>query len=65
METTERSDILEAASRIYAGCLASGNVTATNQDAAVQYALRTAVAMAQTVEKRNIFGEGNEAPFPW
>lgn len=65
MEMTERSDILEAASRIYAGCLASGKVTADNQHDAIQYALHVAVAMAHTVEKRTIFAEGEEVPFPW
>lgn len=65
METTERSDILEAASRIYAGCLASGKVTASNEQDAIRYAVHVAVAMAQTVEKRTIFAEGGEVPFPW
>lgn len=65
MEITERSDILEAASRIYAGCLASGHIDAGNEEAAIQYALHVAVAMAHTVEKRNIFSEGGEVPFPW
>lgn len=65
MEMTERSDILEAASRIYAGCVASGKVTSKNEDAAIQYSLRVAVAMAHTVEKRNIFAEGGDMPFPW
>lgn len=65
MEMTERSDILEAASRIYAGCLASGKVTADNADVTIQHALHVAVAMAHTVEKRNIFAEGGEVPFPW
>jgi hypothetical protein len=65
MEMTERSDILEAASRIYAGCLASGKVTTKNEEDAIRYSLHVAVAMAQTVEKRNIFGEGGEVPFPW
>lgn len=65
MEMTERSEILDAASRIYAGCLASGKVSADNQQQAIRYALRVAVAMAHEVEKRSIFSEGEEVPFPW
>lgn len=61
---TERSDILEAAARIYAGCLASGKVNSKNENDAIKYSLRVAVAMAQTVEKRGIFSEGEEVPFP-
>jgi len=64
METTERADILAAASRIYAGCVASGNVNAGNAEQVMRYALHTAVSMARTVEKRNIF-QGEEVPFPW
>jgi len=64
METTERADILAAASRIYAGCIASGNVARENEEAVFRYALHTAVRMAHAVEKRGIFG-GEEAPFPW
>lgn len=64
MEMTERSDILEAASRIYAGCLASGKVTGDNEQAAIRYALHVAVTMAQTVEKRSIFTEVGDVPFP-
>jgi len=63
METTERADILEAASRIYAGCLASGNVDSKNESDVFRYSLRVAVNMAHAVEKRNIFG-GEEVPFP-
>lgn len=65
MEITERSDILEAASRIYAGCLASGKVDKQNEDDAIRYAVHVAVSLAQTVEKRNIFDEGGEVPLPW
>lgn len=65
MEMTERSDILEAASRIFAGCLASGKVNADNENAAIRYSLHVAVSMAQTVEKRTIFTEDAEVPFPW
>lgn len=65
MEMTERSDILEAASRIYAGCLASGKVNDKNEEGAIRYSLHVAVSMAQTVEKRTIFDEGREVPFPW
>lgn len=65
MEMTERSDILEAASRIFAGCLASGSVTAANEDDAIRYSLHVAVSMAQTVEKRTIFTEDGQVPFPW
>ena len=65
MEITERSDILEAASRIYAGCLASGKVNSKNQESAIRYSLYVAVSMAHTVEKRDIFDEGGEVPFPW
>lgn len=65
MEMTERSDILEAASRIYAGCLASGKINAGNEDAAIRYSLHVAVSMAQTVEKRTIFTDDAEVAFPW
>jgi hypothetical protein len=65
MEITERSDILEAASRIYAGCLASGKVTPGNEGDAIRYAVHVAVVMAQTVEKRSIFDDVGEVPFPW
>lgn len=65
MEMTERSDILEAASRIFAGCLASGKVNADNEEVAIRYSLHVAVSMAQTVEKRTIFTEDAEVPFPW
>ncbi len=63
METTERADILEAASRIYSGCLASGKVDSTNEAQVIRYALRVAVNMAHAVEKRNIF-DGEDVPFP-
>ncbi|MGA8261138.1 MAG: hypothetical protein WB783_13070 [Arenicellales bacterium] len=65
MEITERSDILQAASRIYAGCLASGKITPSNQGDAIRYSVHVAVALAQTVQKRNIFDEGGDVPFPW
>lgn len=65
MEMTERADILEAASRIYAGCLASGKVTSKNEEQVIKYSLHVAVAMAHEVEKRSIFSEGEEVPFPW
>lgn len=65
MEITERSDILEAASRIYAGCLASGKVHSKNQENAIRYSLQVAVAMAHKVEKRDIFDEGGDMTFPW
>lgn len=64
MEMTERSDILAAASRIYAGCLASGKVNAENEDETIRYAIHVAVSMAQSVEKRTIFSEASEVPFP-
>ncbi|MBS1270383.1 MAG: hypothetical protein MAG794_01338 [Gammaproteobacteria bacterium] len=65
MEITDRSDILEAASRIYAGCLASGKVSSKNEQDTIRYSLHIAVAMAQTVEQRNIFTEGGKVLFPW
>lgn len=65
MKTAERSDILEAASRIFSGCLASGKVNPDNEQSAILYSVHVAVAMSRTVEKRSIFDEGGEVPFPW
>ena len=65
MEITERSDILEAAAVIYAGCLASGKVQSNNQENAIRYSLQVAVTMARTVEKRDIFDGKGDVPFPW
>jgi len=64
MEMTNRTDILEAASRIYAGCLASGRVNSNNEEETVRYCLHVAVTMAQAVEKRSIYNEGGDVPFP-
>ena len=55
--------VIHAASRIYAGMIASGNVTSRNNSASGKYALSAARKLVDVVDHKK--PADGEVPFPW
>ena len=65
--STNEIAVLAAATTIFSGMAANASMNKKNHVAAYKYALRTALAMAQDIEKSPAIEKAleGEVPYPW
>lgn len=68
MANFPKREILDAASRIFAGFAASGKMSADNDERVIKYSLSVALRMKNYIDKksgRRSMTGGGEVPFPF